>query len=424
MNLGNRVPGCVRLHVMKLIAFLAAVIALSACGGSTAITTTDPGGGIDGELGRLTAAQELWADAAPADYTVNRSDGAVAGDPEAQTLAVRDGDVVSLGADLETIDDAFETIERSIREGASVEVDYDPDYGYPTRIDIDRDSDGESDVQVHYRDLAAMPIVESVAELHAAQRRWEAQQLDSYRYIFRFDCTCPESGTFQVDVRDGRVVDTVALDDAAHRTDLDPGLNIDSAFADLEEWFTDSAELIDEGILAVDVRMDPVYGYPRWFRIEAEDVDDGFFDGRFTMVVTIDLISTSPPIEPEIDLDDLEQVETAALRWQESAVPTYRYVLAIHCLCPEEVAGPFDITIADGELDSVRLLSTNEETGAHVFLIDDALEMIGLAVVDGTDVDVVYHPVFGYPEQAIIDTEAVAVDGGLAFSITDFEQLD
>ena len=268
------------------------------------------------------------------------------------------------------------------------------------------------------------PIVGSVAELRSAQRRWEAQQLDSYRYIFRFDCTCPESGTFQVDVRDGRVVDTVALDDAARRTDLDPALNIDSAFADLEEWFTNSGALIDEGILDVDVRMDPVYGYPRWFRIEAEDVDDQFFDGRFTMVVTIDVISTSPPIEPEIDLDDLEQVETAAARWEEAAPSDYRYVLAIHCLCPEEVAGPFDITVADGELDSVRLLSTNEERGAHVFLIDDALEMIGLAVVDGTDVDVAYHPVFGYPEQAIIDTEAVAVDGGLAFSISDFEQLD
>ena len=39
------------------------------------------------------------------------------------------------------------------------------------------------------------------------------------------------------------------------------------------------------------------------------------------------------------------------------------------------------------------------------------------------DVDVVYHPVLGYPEQAIIDTEAVAVDGGFAFSITEFEEL-
>ena len=421
MNLGNRVLCRVRLHVMKLIAALLAVIALAACGGSTGVTTSDPGMELEGELGRLAAARQQWAAEAPADYTVSHFED---GETEPQTLAMRDGEVVSLGSDSTTIDEAFAAIEESVREGASVEVDYDPDYGYPTRIDIDRDSDGESEVQVAYQDLAAMPIVKSVAELHAAQRRWEAQQLDSYRYIFRFDCTCPEGGTFQVDVRDGRVVDTVALDDAAHRTDLDPALNIDSAFADLEEWFTNSGALIDEGILDVDVRMDPMYGYPRWFRIEAQDVDDEFFDGRFTMVVTIDLIAKAQPVEPEIDLDDLEQVESAAARWQEAALTDYRYVLAIHCLCPEEVAGPFDITIADGELDSVRLLSTNEETGAHVFLIDDALEMIGLAVVDGTDVDVVYDPILGYPEQAIIDTEAVAVDGGLAFSISDFEVLD
>lgn len=419
MNLGNRASCRVRLHVMKLIAALLAVIALSACGGSTGVITTDPGTELEGELGRLAAARQQWAAEAPADYTVSHFEG----ETEPQTLAVRDGEVVSLGSDSTTIDEAFAAIEQSVREGAAVDVDYDSEYGYPTRIDIDRDSDGEADVQVVYRDLAAMPIVKSVAELHAAQRRWEAQQLDSYRYIFRFDCTCPEGGTFQVDVRDGQVVDTVALDDAAHRTDLDPALNIDSAFDDLEEWFTNSGALIDEGILDVDVRMDPVYGYPRWFRIEAQDVDDEFFDGRFTMVVTIDLIATAQPVEPEIDLDDLKQVESAAARWEEAALTDYRYVLAIHCLCPTEIAGPFEITIVGGELDSVRLVGSDEESNAHVLLIDDALETIGLAVIAGTDVDVVYDPVLGYPERAIIDTEAVAVDGGFAFSINDFEQL-
>ena len=71
----------------------------------------------------------------------------------------------------------------------------------------------------------------------------------------------------------------------------------------------------------------------------------------------------------------------------------------------------------------MRWLGDGKETDAEVFRVDEALEMISRAVVGGTDVDVVYDPELGYPTQVIIDPEAVAVDGGLAFSITDLEVL-
>lgn len=393
---------------------------VSACGGAGTASPDE----AEEQLGRLAAAQQLWAQAAPVDYTVTRIDRAGEDSAEPRTVAVRDGEVVSLNGEPATVEEAFVAIEESIRQGAAVEIDYDADYGYPVRIDIDHDRDGLAEVQLEYADLATMPIIGSLAELHAAQRRWEAQALDSYRYIFRFDCTCPESGTFQVDVRDGRVVDVVALDAAAERSNLDPGFNIDSAFRDLEDWYSNSAELIDEGILDVDVRMDPVYGYPRWFRIEAADIDNDLFEGRFTLVVTIDLITELEPIEPAIDLDDLEQLENAHALWQESAPAAYRYVLTVHCECPAEFAGPFHVTMRDGRIESIKWVNDGTETDAEVFTIDEALERIGFAIVAGIDVDVKYDPVLGYPTQVIIDPEAVAVDGGLAFSITNFEVLD
>lgn len=408
---------------MKRIGLLivATVIFASACGGASTVGTTNPPDEAEGELGRLAAARQLWNQAAPVDYTVTRIDRTGADSTEPHIVAVRDGEVVSLDGESATVDEAFGAIEESIRQGAAVDIDYDAEYGYPARMDIDYDRDGLADLQLEYGDLVAMPIVGSLAELHAAQRRWEAQRLDSYRYLFRFDCTCPEAGTFQVDVEEGRVIDVVALDAAARRSNLDPGFNIDSAFRDLEEWFIDSADLIQEGILDVDVRTDPRYGYPRWFRIEAEDMDSEFFEGRFIMVVTIDLVAERAPAAPEIDLDDLERVEAAAARWEEAALTDYRYVLTIHCMCPAEITGPFEITIADSRVDSVKWFGDGEETDAEVLTVEEALEMIGLAVVAGTDVDVDYDSLFGYPIQVIIDPEAVAVDGGLAFGITDFE---
>jgi hypothetical protein len=413
--------------VKELALFLVALALLaSACGAESggSPTTTSLATGADRQLGELAAAQERWDAAAPADYTLSQIDRSADTD-EPETLAVHEGEVVSLSGEATTVDEVFATIDQSIRDGADVDVDYHPQLGYPVRVAIDRTGDGLPEVHLEYGDLVTMPVVKTVQELRTARRRWEAQGLDSYRYIFRFDCTCPEGGTFEVEVRDGRVIDRRPLDDAARNSSLDPGVDIDSSFDDLEEWFIDSAQLIEEGILAVEVRMDPHLGYPRWFRIEGEDLDGEFFPGRFTMVVTIDLIGELEPVEPDTDVNDLHDLEVAHARWEEAALADYRYTLQVHCMCPAAASGPFRVTVRGGKLESAVLFwdGTETEVDTDVISIGDALEMIGSAIVGGTDVEVVYNAVYGYPQQVVIDPEAVAADGGLAFSITDFEVL-
>ncbi len=420
---------------MKRIAFMVMTLTLLAagCGADPGVVaTTDPlertsttaTTGTDEQLGALSAAQERWVAVAPADYTVTQVDRCAGCAEEPQILAVHANEVVSLAGDAVTVDDVFGTIEQSIRDGATVNVEYHPELGYPVRVVIDLDGDGAADVDLEFGDLEAMPIVETLQELQAAARRWDAQGLESYRYIFRVDCTCDEGGTFEIDVRDGLVVAVTPLDDGARNSSLNPGFAIDSSFDDLEEWFTDSAAIIEDGILALDIRMDPEYGYPRWFRIEGEDVDGEFFIGRFTMVVTIDLIAELGPIEPDPgpDPDDLSEVEQAFGRWKEAARTDYRYVLTVHCECPAQVSGPFEVTVRDGRLESA-VLGDGTLAQAEVILIADAFDQIGFAIFSGTEIDVVYDPLLGYPQLVIIDPEAVAVDGGLAFSITDFEPL-
>ena len=206
MNLGNPTSAHNRLYIMKRIGLVLAVLTMgaAACGGATTATTTSPPNESQEQLGRLTAARQLWSEAAPADYTVTHVDMSDELSPERQTVAVRDGKVVSLAGEPTSVEHAFDGIEESIRQGAEVAVEYDPQFGYPARVDIDHDGDGVFEIQSEYRDLTTMPIVRTLAELRTAQQRWEAQQLDSYRYIFRFDCTCPESGTYRLRISRSR----------------------------------------------------------------------------------------------------------------------------------------------------------------------------------------------------------------------------
>ncbi len=424
---GNSAARGGRLIHMKRVSLAIAVVALLAasCGrGETATTGTvapDPSTPPDGgaQLAALATARQLWT-AAPADYTVSVG---------TETLAVRGGEVVSLSsAEATTIDDVFGTIERSIRAGAVVDVEYDEDLGFPTRLVIDLDGDGTADVDLTFRDLEAMPIVRTLEQLLDARALWAAQGLETYRYIFRADCTCPDGGTFDVEVRDGRVTRFLPLDEAAAASLLTP-TSIATAFDDLEEWFTDSADLIDEGILAVDVRMDPELGYPRWFHVEADAIDGGPFDGPFTIVVTIDLVLPYVPIADDpgggtTTSADGRSLRQARARWEQAALQDYRYLFELHCECPLARAGPFEITVRGGEFwSSIGPLDGSGPVPDTV-MIDDLFEAIAISVDAGIDVEVSYDDTWGYPRRALIDTEAVAVDGGLAFSISEFERID
>lgn len=408
-----------RLAVVKRFALLGLFIAAltAACGsGEIVPTSTAPpiSPGRAAQLDALTAARLLW-EAAPADYTVSAG---------GEKLAVRGDEVVSLAAtDLKTIDEVFGTIERSIRDGADVDVEYDEGLGFPTRVVVDLDGDGVPEMNFAFSDLEAMPIVETLDELLAARATWERQGLDAYRYIFRADCTCPDGGTFDVEVGDGRVTRFVPLDDGAEASLLTP-TSIAVAFDDLEEWFSNSADLIDEGIAAVEVRMDPVLGYPRWFHVEASAMDGGPFEEPFSIIVTIDLVLPYVPTDDAADdtpPDGDEQALLAArARWEEAGLADYSYLLTLHCECPLGTSGPFEVKVEGGELRSVTHTIDGEGTRPDVVMIDDMLEVIAVAVGAGIDVDVTYDDKLGYPTMAIIDTEAVAVDGGLSFSVADF----
>ena len=115
--LGNS-PTRLRRHkrMRRLLLLVALAIVAASCGDGKAVVTTvpttppttsttmPPTG--DDQLALLAAARQQWASSAPADYTLTEHAGCEGCVPEVVTLAVREGEVVSLapGAELATVD--------------------------------------------------------------------------------------------------------------------------------------------------------------------------------------------------------------------------------------------------------------------------------------------------------------------------------
>jgi hypothetical protein len=154
-------------------------------------------------------------------------------------------------------------------------------------------------------------------------------------------------------------------------------------------------------------------------------IDDEDFSGRFTIVVTVDLVAPldPEPVEPASAEEDRDALDRAAARWTRAGLDDYRYTVTVHCECPPESSGPFLSTVREGKAVATELVGDPTRDAPEPVTIDDLFDEIATSVADGTDVDVDYDELVGLPTMVIIDPDAVAVDGGLAFSISDFEPL-
>lgn len=92
-------------------------------------------------------------------------------------------------------------------------------------------------------------------DLDEALARWEAADLDAYRFTLRRSCFCPSpdfTGPFDVTVRGGAIA-SVRLDGAA--VDAERAVTVDDLFALIEEAYDREAE-------TVRVTFDPEVGAP------------------------------------------------------------------------------------------------------------------------------------------------------------------
>ena len=415
----------------KWITVAALALTFGACApgyaGPPGSTTTGPPSGSETAAADLASARALWASFGTADYTYRFTNDCGECDPQTRKpkrVAVLAGRVLSVDdGSLLTVEEIFQSIEQALTAGRQVEVTYDPETGLPVDVQIDMDM-RPVDGGTHWtlEGLTGLAPVESAQQLLEARRLWDAQGLDDYRFLMKVACECPERGTFDVTVVGDHIVDVIRLDSASDSGTVTPA-TIDQTFDDLEEWFTDTENLIDEGILDVDLRVDPVKGYPRWVKLEAAFLDTA---APFTVVVTMELVGPIDPgdFSPQPDPDDLAALEQARTLWEAQRLTDYGYTLTVHCNCPQEYVGPFEVTVRETWNVSATWKGKPLEPGrAAIDTIDGVFVLIERAIQDGIDVDVTYDPQVGHPHLAIINPEAVAVDGGLAFTIENLSPL-
>lgn len=210
-------------------------------------------------------------------------------------------------------------------------------------------------------------------------------------------------------MKDGYGLDARPLDEAGEAESI-TAVSIDSLISDLVLFLSTPDHMVEDGIKSIDVRMDPDLGYPRWLRIVGNIDEEGFPD-EITLVATVDLVGPIEPTGPEPTDGDHEKHEAAVARWRAVEISNYDFDLMMHYGCPPEFRGPFSTEVREGRRVSGE---------GPVETIDHAFDLIADAIRYGTDVQVTYDPALGYPVDIIIDPEAFAADGGLAFGIASF----
>jgi len=131
------------------------------------------------------------------------------------------------------------------------------------------------------------------------------------------------------------------------------------------------------------------------------------------------------PVSPTPEPTALASAEyhEAVNRWTTAAISDYRFTIQRRCECPEEWSAPTVVTVRDGVAVSATIEGSPAPEGAAL-TIDDLFAEIDDALNQPVDTLVTYDPDLGIPLDVQLDLEAIAVDGGLSLTVSDFERLD
>ncbi len=118
------------------------------------------------------------------------------------------------------------------------------------------------------------------------------------------------------------------------------------------------------------------------------------------------------------------ELEQARQRWQAADLGEYQMTLQRMCFCPSpDYTGPFEVTVRDGDVSSVRLggARVDAERGVSVealfALIDEAYER------GAVEVALSFHPELGYPTSIGIDYDRQMADEEIGYRVSDLAPL-
>ncbi len=413
----------VKLHS---IGALVAVFILGACGAGeplSTVPTTPPTTTLplltEGE--KLDAARLLWESVGDSSYRYRFTDLCGECDPELKEpfeVAVYEGRMLPGDQRGFRISQLFDLIQLTMQSGSVVEVEYDELTGVPLDIKFDpQDFPIDGGTHYHIEDLVlgapGDPI--TTESIDAALALWRERGFDSYQYDLEFICDCEEAGKFRIWITpDDKSMETISGNGE--------GLLILAFDELLDDMYNTAAldSLPDELGQAIDAeflfRTHPDLGYVTWvwFHVttSAEEIV-----GSDELEIIASISNVKKLEEPPPNSSDLKDLQMAKELWTQRGLANYSFELRFNCLCSEEYRGPFEITVVDGMISSATWNGDTVTQDVGLMTIEQAFEAIATAIEDRVSINVTYDDATGAPLRADLDLEAIAVDGGLSFSI-------
>ena len=123
----------------------------------------------------------------------------------------------------------------------------------------------------------------------------------------------------------------------------------------------------------------------------------------------------------------LERSDEGRQTWIERGPQSYRYQLTLDCFCPEEVRGPFRITVDSGAVAGVVRTSSPADAVAIVDFLDPTIEGLFALIEANADADIIdftYDGQLGYPVSIILDPSADNFDDELSVFVRNLESTD
>jgi hypothetical protein len=164
------------------------------------------------------------------------------------------------------VEGLFDLIETHLLAGAEVDVEYDPELGYPRSVSIDPVPDAIDDEFGYVvDDLAAGRLAALRADLRVQRERWAAQRILDYQLTLSRSCFCSPEGA-------GLVVLTVLEGEPVQWQYFLSGDPIApewrAVFPTVEGLFDFVEDAIDRGAESIEVRYDEDLGLPTTIRID------------------------------------------------------------------------------------------------------------------------------------------------------------
>jgi hypothetical protein len=109
--------------------------------------------------------------------------------------------------------------------------------------------------------------------------------------------------------------------------------------------------------------------------------------------------------------------------WTDKGIDDYRFVVRLGCLCPPEIAGPFEITVVNGVATAVSREGRPVDPAGlpGLPLTIEAVFDVTQRHVGAPRLDVQFDPAWSFPADVSVDPIAEAVDDEFAIMILVFE---